>query len=99
MANKKGNTKKYIIDIIWKTRTCENEIIIGASPRSTRDLYNVCKAYAGLKGREFVLPEDVQKMVPNVLMHRMSYTDADTEKKQRAVLNSVLARVTVPLEE
>jgi MoxR-like ATPase len=91
--------EKYIMDIIWKTRSCENEILIGASPRSTRDLYNVCKAYAALKGRDFVLPEDVQKMVPNILMHRMSYTDADNEKKQRAVLNAVLARVAVPLED
>ena len=91
--------EKYIMDIIWKTRTSEADILIGASPRSTRDLYNACKAYAGLMGREFVLPEDVQKMAHNILMHRMSYVDADTEKKQRAVLNGILEKVKVPLEE
>ncbi len=91
--------EKYILDIIWATRKEEDEIIIGASPRSTRDLYNACKAYVGLMGREFVLPEDVQKMVPNILLHRMSYADADTEKKQRAVFARILERVSVPLEE
>ena len=91
--------EKYIMDIIWKTRTSENDITIGASPRSTRDLYNACKAYAGLMGRDFVLPEDVQKMTPNILLHRMSYVDADTEKQQRAVLSSIMEKVKVPLEE
>ncbi|MBQ8447170.1 MAG: AAA family ATPase [Clostridia bacterium] len=91
--------EQYIIDIIWETRTSEDEIIIGASPRSTRDLYNACKAYVGIMGREFVLPEDVQKMAPHVLLHRMSYADADTEKKQKMVFSRLLERVKVPLEE
>lgn len=93
------SVEKYIMDIIWRTRTDESQILIGASPRSTIDLYNACKAYVGLMGREFVLPEDVQKMAPNILMHRMSYLDADTEKKQRIVLNRILESVEVPLEE
>jgi MoxR-like ATPase len=88
----------YIMDIIWATRINRDEILIGASPRSTIDLYNACKAYVGLMGRDFVLPEDVQKMAPNVLLHRMSYSDADTESKQRAVFNNILAKVPVPLE-
>lgn len=91
--------EKYILDIIWETRKDESEILIGASPRSTRDLYNACKAYVGLNGREFVLPEDVQKMVPNILLHRMTYTDADNEKRQREVFSRILERVQVPLEE
>ncbi|MBO4251690.1 MAG: AAA family ATPase [Clostridia bacterium] len=90
--------EKYIMDIIWKTRTESNEIIIGASPRSTRDLYNACKAYVALNGREFVLPEDVQKMAPNILLHRMTYADADTEAKQRAVFERLMETVEVPLE-
>ncbi len=90
--------EKYIMDIIWATRTSEDEILIGASPRSTRDLYMACKAYVGLMGREFVLPEDVQKIAPYVILHRIFYVDADTEQKQRAVFNTVLSRVKVPLE-
>lgn len=90
--------EKYIMDIIWATRTSDDEILIGASPRSTRDLYMACKAYVGLMGREFVLPEDVQKIAPYVILHRIFYVDADTEQKQRAVFNTVLSRVKVPLE-
>ena len=90
--------ERYIMDIIWATRNNNDEILIGASPRSTIDLYNACKAYVGLLGRDYVIPEDVQRMAPNVLLHRMSYSDADTERKQRAVFNSILAKVPVPLE-
>ncbi len=91
--------EKYIMDIIWATRNSSDEILIGASPRSTRDLYMACKAYVGLMGREFVLPEDVQKIAPYVILHRIFYVDADTEKKQREVFFNVLSRVKVPLEE
>ncbi len=91
--------EKYIMDIIWATRNSPDEISIGASPRSTRELYMACKAYVALMGREFVLPEDVQKMAPYVILHRIFYVDADTEKKQREVFSKVIAKVKVPLEE
>ena len=90
--------EKYIMDIIWATRDDQNEIIIGASPRATRELYNACTAYVGLMGREFVLPEDVQKMAPNILLHRMTYVEADNEKKQRNIFDNLMARIEVPLE-
>ncbi len=91
--------EKYIMDVIWATRNNNNsEILIGASPRSTLDLYNACKAYAGIMGREFVLPEDVQKLAPLVMLHRMFYVDADTEKKQREVFNDLIKQIQVPLE-
>lgn len=90
--------EKYIIDIIWATRTCEKDIVIGASPRSTRDLYNACKAYVALQGRDFVLPEDVQNMAPNILLHRMTYTEAENQKQQLEVFNRILAKIPVPLE-
>ncbi len=91
--------EKYMMDIIWATRNCESEILIGASPRSTRDLYSACKAYVGLMGRDYVLPEDVQKIAPYIILHRIFYVEADTEKKQREVFDSILAGVEVPLEE
>ncbi len=91
--------EKYIMDIVWATRSGNSsEILIGASPRSTIDLYNACKAYAGIMGREFVLPEDVQKLAPLVMLHRMFYVDADTEAKQREVFNGIIAQIKVPLE-
>lgn len=91
--------EKYIMDIIWATRTNENDILVGASPRSTRELYRAAKAYVGLSGRDFVLPEDVQKMAKHILLHRMSYVDADTQKKQAETFDKILASVQVPMEE
>ncbi len=91
--------EKYIMDIVWATRNSNSsEILIGASPRATIDLYNACKAYAGLMGRDFVLPEDVQKLAPLVMLHRMFYVDADNEKKQKEVFKDVLSHIEVPME-
>ncbi len=91
--------EKYIMDIVWGTRNNNcSEILIGASPRATIDLYNACKAYAGLMGRDFVLPEDVQKLAPYVMLHRMFYVDADTEKKQKEVFKDIISRIEVPME-
>lgn len=91
--------EKYIMDIVWATRREKEEIIIGASPRATRELYRASKAYAGLSGREFVLPEDVQRMAHCILLHRMTYIDADNETKQREIFQNILSRVQVPLEK
>lgn len=93
-----STVEQYIMDIICATRKAEDEILVGASPRSTRDLYRASKAYAGLSGREFVLPEDVQKMARHILLHRMSYIDADNQKKQAKVFEKLIAGIKVPLE-
>ena len=51
-----------------------------------------------MQGRDFVLPEDVQNMAPNILLHRMTYTEAENQKQQLEVFNRVLAKIPVPLE-
>lgn len=49
----------YIIDIVVKTREHEN-IAIGISPRGTLNMVNAVRAYAYIKGRQYVTPEDVK---------------------------------------
>ena len=60
----------YAIDLIQSTRTT-NLLQRGASPRATLALIALSKAIAQLRGRDYVLPEDVQEAFPKCLAHRV----------------------------
>ncbi|MFM8442716.1 MAG: AAA family ATPase, partial [Methylococcus sp.] len=70
----------------------------GASPRATIALDRCARARAWLHGRDFVMPEDIQSMAPDVLRHRLilSYeAEADGIDTDR-VIDELLRRVAVP---
>jgi len=62
--------KDYIINIISATRNDKN-VVLGCSPRGSLNLYKASKAWAFIKGRGYVLPDDIQKMAVPVLAHRI----------------------------
>ncbi len=61
---------EYIVKLVYATRTRE-EIKLGASPRASIALMKAASAWAYLEGRDYVVPEDVAKMLPWVLKHRL----------------------------
>jgi MoxR-like ATPase len=63
----------YIATIIQETRR-SGDLFLGASPRASVSLLNASKAFAVLRGREFVTPEDVKYMTHHVLRHRIVLT-------------------------
>ena len=74
--------EKYIIELIFATRnpaeyglTKEADYIqFGASPRASIHLNLAAKVMAYLEGRDYVLPEDIKEMTPDVLNHRILLT-------------------------
>lgn len=60
----------YIVDIVRKTRT-HPSVMTGAGPRATQALILSARAQAALSGRDFVIPDDIKFMAPQVLEHRM----------------------------
>ena len=62
--------ESYAIDIVRATRT-DPELRLGASPRATLQLVRASKALAAVHGRDYVLPDDVDVLVPSVLPHRL----------------------------
>ena len=64
---------KYIADIITKTRN-HPHLFLGGSPRASIATLNAAKAFAAIKGRDFVIPEDVKKALVPVLNHRVILT-------------------------
>jgi len=62
--------KQYIVDLATATRNHPNTVL-GVSPRASLQLMRAAKAAALLLGRNFVLPDDVQWMLPHVWSHRL----------------------------
>jgi len=69
----------YVTDIIRKTRDKE-EIVLGASPRAALNLIKMAQAYAYMDDREFVIPDDVKYIAPDVLTHRMIFKGVNKSK-------------------
>ena len=98
--------EKYILDIIFATRTPENYrladlkplISFGASPRGSINLAMAAKCYAFIKRRGYVIPEDVRAVVHDVLRHRVGITyEAEAENvTSEEIINKIVNEIEVP---
>jgi MoxR-like ATPase len=61
--------RDYIIKLVFATRK-HPDLLLGASPRGSHGLYRAAQAYAGINGRDYVLPDDVKALAPTILAHR-----------------------------
>lgn len=86
----------YMMDIIEKTRT-ESNFVTGVSTRGAIALYKAAQVTAAFEGRDYVIPEDVKKVAPYVLAHRISQGSGKTAAALK-FLNKIIENVQVPLE-
>ena len=84
----------YIQDILEFTRT-SNHFHVGLSPRAGLALMQASRSWSFLHGQEYVLPEDVQKVMPWVVGHRLRSKE-DLEELPRRHLEQVLKEVPIP---
>jgi len=87
----------YILDIVEKTRL-HSDIELGISPRGSMALFKGAQAYAAVKGRTYVLPDDIKCLVKPIFSHRIKLKDAYTTTPSD-VLQKILDSVTVPVEK
>ena len=98
--------ERYIVDIVYATRTPQdyglgklaNLISYGASPRASISLSMASKAYAFIKRRGYVIPEDVRAVCNEVLRHRIGLTyEAEAENvTTENIIAEVINAVEVP---
>ena len=98
--------EKYILDMVFATRYPEkyglsdikNYISFGASPRASINLAIASRAYAFIKGRAFVIPEDVKEIAKDVLRHRigLSFEAEAEEVSQDDIVNKILGKIQAP---
>lgn len=92
------DVKKYILDIIKATRN-HRDIELGASPRGTLNLMKGCQALAAIRGRDYVIPEDVKEMAPAILGHRILIKSNYGRNEGKEVIEEILSEVNTPLEQ
>jgi MoxR-like ATPase len=87
----------YIAQIITKTRN-HPHLFLGGSPRASIAVLNSSKAYAAINGRDFVIPEDVKKVIAPVLRHRIILTPEREMEGMTAdkVIEMIVQSVEVP---
>src|SRR5258705_12109540 len=97
--------KDYIVDLVCATRSpdtykiqVKDFIQLGASPRATIALTLCAKAYAFLRGRGYVTPQDVKSIGMDVLRHRVTITyEAEAEEKtSETVIQKIFNELPVP---
>ena len=89
--------RQYVVDLVNATRRSP-DLRLGASPRASLQLLRAAKAQAALSGRDYVLPDDVQRLAQHVLAHRLLLT-AEAQIARRGtdgVVESALRSVPVP---
>jgi MoxR-like ATPase len=92
--------KEYITSVVGATRT--NPLLrLGSSPRGSLGLMRSGQALAALKGREYVLPDDIKLLALPVLAHRLILREEERLRgtSQEEVVNQILNQTPVPVEE
>jgi MoxR-like ATPase len=89
--------KSYIVKIVKQTRR-HPEIYLGSSPRGSLTLYRTAQAMAAIRGRDYVIPDDIKMLTPYALAHRMIVSPSARIKdvSSEAVLSDILSTIPVP---
>lgn len=91
--------KRYIVELANQSRKHES-VYLGVSPRGSIALMKAAQAYALLKGRDYVLPDDVQHLIPYVFAHRLilnpeaNYAGVNADM----VIHEIVATTEVPVK-
>jgi MoxR-like ATPase len=90
--------RRYLLEIVHRTRE-HDDVSLGGSPRASIALFRTGQALAAINNRNFVLPDDVKRMVLPVLGHRLILKPESRLRKvtPASVLNEVLSDVAVPV--
>jgi len=98
--------EQYILDIVFASRDPKGHglgdlsplISYGGSPRASINLAMASKAYAFMKRRGYVIPEDIRNICHDIMRHRIGLTyEAEAENiTQEDIINKILNTVEVP---
>jgi len=93
------SVREYLVRMVRATR--EHEAVeLGVSPRGTLALYHSAQALAALRGRQFVIPDDIKELVPHVLTHRIMISQRIRLRGRTPaqVVSELVGEVPVPVE-
>ena len=90
--------RNYVVQLVQATR-CHPDVELGASPRATMGLYRCSQALAAIRGREYVVPDDVKTLAPYALSHRIILKSQARlrDRTSDSVVDEILSQVAVPV--
>jgi MoxR-like ATPase len=91
--------ERYLLAIVRATRS-HPAVTLGVSPRGSLALYRACEAYAAMQGRDYVQPDDIKRLAPSVLAHRLLTTTRARLRgsESAAIISEIVESVPVPVE-
>jgi MoxR-like ATPase len=94
-----ASVRDYVVRVAEATRK-NSDIELGASPRATMALFQAAQAWAAIHGRDFILPDDIKKMAPSVLSHRLMIAPQAQLRGRKAeeLVADIVTSVPVPVE-
>ena len=93
------SVREYVVRVVQATRT-HAAVELGASPRATLALFRAARALAAVRGRDYVMPDDVKALAVPVLAHRITL-GAQSRLRGRdaeSLMQEILEEVPVPVE-
>lgn len=91
------DVKNYLMDIVEATRT-RSSFAGGVSTRGAIALYKASHALAAVRGRDYVIPEDIKELAPAVLCHRLTLGGGMNTEAAAHRMQQLLQSIPVPLE-
>lgn len=91
--------REYLLHIVEATRN-NKKLRLGVSPRGTLALLRAGQAYALVKGRNYVTPDDIKYLAPYVLEHRLIYEGAYMAgREKKNIIREIMEEVSAPTEK
>ena len=94
-----ASLRRYLLDVVRETREVP-EIELGASPRASLALFHAAQSLALIRGRDFVIPDDIKRLAPSILSHRLiASTEAYLHHRSKeSLIENILDQLPVPVE-
>jgi MoxR-like ATPase len=95
-----ARVRQYLLQIVSETRN-HGDLALGGSPRATIALFRCSQAMAAIRGREFVLPDDIKKIIAPIMNHRLIVRPESRLRKITAekVIEEIVGEIAVPTIE
>ncbi|MEE9285431.1 MAG: MoxR family ATPase [Dehalococcoidia bacterium] len=92
--------RRYLVQVVRATRASD-ALDLGASPRASLALFRTARALAAIRGRDYILPDDIKYLAPHVIPHRLILgTQAHLRGRDaEGVVREILETLPVPVEE
>jgi MoxR-like ATPase len=95
-----SSLEDYTIKLVQATRK-HDDLLLGASSRGSLALYKTSQAWAALKGRDYVVPDDIKRLAPLVLAHRLLVKPESQLRGHTplSILEGILSQTEIKLDE